>query len=197
MVGGRQVIATISGNITQVETGSLVVEVGGVGLLVYVPDPISDLANVGETIFLHTYLVVREDALALYGFEMQEGRDYFKLLLGVSGIGPRLAVTILSTLTPEAIRRAIFNEQAEIFSQVPGVGPKTAQKISFSLQDKISKEEGYEPLAAMSDADSEVLSALVALGYSVVEAQAALQSIPKDAPDDVETRLRFALAYFS
>ena len=190
-------IATISGNITQVETGSLVVEVGGVGLLVYVPDPISDLANVGETIFLHTYLVVREDALALYGFEMQEGRDYFKLLLGVSGIGPRLAVTILSTLTPEAIRRAIFNEQAEIFSQVPGVGPKTAQKISFSLQDKISKEEGYEPLAAMSDADSEVLSALVALGYSVVEAQAALQSIPKDAPDDVETRLRFALAYFS
>ena len=190
-------IATISGNITQVETGSLVVEVGGVGLLVYVPDPISDLANVGETIFLHTYLVVREDALALYGFEMQEGRDYFKLLLGVSGIGPRLAVTILSTLTPEAIRRAVFNEQAEIFSQVPGVGPKTAQKISFSLQDKISKEEGYEPLAAMSDADSEVLSALVALGYSVVEAQAALQSIPKDAPDDVETRLRLALAYFS
>ena len=190
-------IATISGNITHVETGSLVVEVGGVGLLVYVPDPISDLANVGETIFLHTYLVVREDALALYGFEMQEGRDYFKLLLGVSGIGPRLAVTILSTLTPEAIRRAVFNEQAEIFSQVPGVGPKTAQKISFSLQDKISKEEGYEPLAAMSDADSEVLSALVALGYSVVEAQAALQSIPKDAPDDVEARLRLALAYFS
>lgn len=190
-------IATISGNITQVETGSLVVEVGGVGLLVYVPDPISDQANVGETIFLHTYLVVREDALALYGFEMQEGRDYFKLLLGVNGIGPRLAVTILSTLTPDAIRRAVFSEQAEVFSRVPGVGPKTAQKISFSLQDKISKEEGYEPLAAMSDADSEVLSALVALGYSVVEAQGALQSIPRDAPDDVETRLRLALAYFS
>jgi len=191
------VIATISGNITQVETGSLVVEVGGVGLLVYVPDPISDQANVGETIFLHTYLVVRQESLALYGFEMQEGRDYFKLLLGVSGIGPRLAVTILSTLTPDAIRRAVFSEQAELFSRVPGVGPKTAQKISFSLQDKISKEEGYEPLAAMSDADSEVLSALVALGYSVVEAQAALQSIPRDASDDVETRLRLALAYFS
>ena len=190
-------IATISGNIAQVETGSLVVEVGGVGLLVYVPDPISDQAKVGQAIFLHTYLVVREDALALYGFEMQEGRDYFKLLLGVSGIGPRLAVTILSNLTPDAIRRAVFSDQAEVFSRVPGVGPKTAQKIAFSLQDKISKDEGYEPLAAMSDADSEVLSALVALGYSVVEAQAALQSIPRDAPDDVETRLRFALAYYS
>ena len=190
-------IATISGNVTQVETGSLVVEVGGVGLLVYVPAPLSDQAKPGQTVFMHTYLVVREDVLALYGFETQEGRDYFKLLLGVSGIGPRLAVTILSTLTPEAIRRAVFSEQPEIFSRVPGVGPKTAQKISFSLQDKISKEEGYEPLAAMSDADSEVLSALVALGYSVVEAQAALQSIPKDAPEDVESRLRLALVYFS
>ncbi len=190
-------IASISGNITQVDTGSLVVEVGGVGLLIYVPDPLSDQAKSGQTVFLHTYLVVREDALSLYGFDTQEGRDYFKLLLGVSGIGPRLAVAILSTLTPESIRRAVFSEQPEIFSRVPGVGTKTAQKISFSLQDKISKDEGYEPLAAMSDADSEVMSALVVLGYSVVEAQAALQSIPRDAPDEVETRLRLALVYFS
>lgn len=190
-------IASISGNITQVDTGSLVVEVGGVGLLIYVPDPLSDQAKSGQTVFLHTYLVVRQDALSLYGFDTQEGRDYFKLLLGVSGIGPRLAVTILSTLTPDSIRRAVFSEQPEIFSRVPGVGTKTAQKISFSLQDKISKNEGYEPLAAMSDADSEVMSALVALGYSVVEAQAALQSIPRDAPDEVETRLRLALVYFS
>jgi Holliday junction DNA helicase RuvA len=191
------VIATLSGKVTHVEPGSLVVEVGGVGLLVYVPDPISDQARAGRAFFLHTYLVVREDALALYGFETQEARDYFKLLLGVSGIGPRLAVTILSKLTPEAIRRAVFSENADIFSSVPGVGPKTAQKISFSLQDKITRDEGYEHLAAMSDADSEVLSALVALGYSVVEAQAALQSIPRDAPEDVESRLRLALAYFS
>lgn len=190
-------IATINGKISQVEAGSLVVEVGGVGLQVYVPDPISDQVKTGQTLFLHTYLVVREDALALYGFDTREGRDYFKLLLGVSGIGPRLAVTILSSLTPEAIRRAVFSEQPEIFSRVPGVGAKTAQKISFNLQDKIPKDVGYEPLAAMSDADSEVLSALVALGYSVVEAQAALQSIPRDAPEDVESRLRLALVYFS
>jgi Holliday junction DNA helicase RuvA len=197
MVGRATMIATLSGKVTQIEQGSLVVELGGVGILVYVPDPLSDRANTGQSIFLHTYLVVREDALALYGFDTQEGRDYFKLLLGVSGIGPRLAVTILSTLKPEAIRRAVFSEQPEIFSRVPGVGIKTAQKIAFNLQDKISKEEGYEPLAAMSEADTEVMSALIALGYSVVEAQAALQSIPRDAPEDVESRLRIALVYFS
>ena len=123
-------------------------------------------------------------------YYMSEGASLFDL--SVSHCMARV-----STLTPEAIRRAVFNEQPEIFSRVPGVGAKTAQKISFSLQDKISKEAGYEPLAAMSDADSEVLSALVTLGYSVVEAQAALQSIPKDAPEDVESRLRLALVYFS
>ncbi|MCJ7535654.1 MAG: Holliday junction branch migration protein RuvA [Anaerolineales bacterium] len=190
-------IASINGNVIQVEVGSLVVEVGGVGLFISVPDPLTDLIKPGQSIYLHTYLIVRQDALSLYGFDTQEGRDYFKLLLSVSGIGPRLAVTILSTLTPDSIRRAIITEQADIFSQVPGVGKKTAQKILFNLQDKISQEDGYEPLAVMSDVDSEVLSALVTLGYSVVEAQAALQSIPRDAPEDVEGKLRLALSYFS
>ena len=190
-------IATLNGSISHIGEGSLVVEVGGVGLLVFVPDPLSDQLASGQNVFLHTYLIVRQDALALYGFDSIEGREYFVLLLGVSGIGPRLAVTILSSLTPEAIRRAIVTDQSEVFQRVPGVGKKTAQKIVFSLQDKITKEDGFEPLAAMSEVDSEVLSALIALGYSVVEAQAALQSIPKDAPEDVEQRLRLALAYFS
>lgn len=190
-------ISSIHGKIIRIDEGSLIVEVGGVGLLVYVPDPLTDELSPGENVFLHTYLIVRQDALALYGFDSNESREYFAMLLGVSGIGPRLAVTILSTLTPESIRRAIVTDQAEIFSRVPGVGKKTAQKIVFSLQDKVSKEEGFEPIAAMSEADSEVLSALIALGYSVVEAQAALQSIPRDAPQDVEERLRLALMYFS
>ncbi len=190
-------ISSLKGSVGQVGVGSLVVEIGGVGLLVYVPDPLTDQLNIGQSIYLHTYLIVRQDALALYGFESREGRDFFVLLLGVSGIGPRLAVSILSSLTPETIRRAIITEQAEVFSRVPGVGKKTAQKIVFSLQDKITKEEGFEPIAAMSEADSEVLSALVALGYSVVEAQAALQSIPRDSPEEVEERLRLALSYFS
>lgn len=189
-------IATLSGQILHIEPGNLVVEVGGVGLLVHVPAPLADQLHPGEAVFLYTHLVVRQDALALYGFETSESRELFNLLLSVDGIGPRLALAILSTLNPDTIRRAVFNEQAEVFSRVPGVGKKTAQKILLSLQDRIPGAEGLAPLAAMSDADSEALSALIALGYSVVEAQAALQSIPRDAPQDVETRLRLALQYF-
>jgi Holliday junction DNA helicase RuvA len=191
------VIASLHGKVNQVEEGSLVIEVGGVGLQVFVPSPLSDELSPGQNVFLYTSMIVRQDALALYGFDSLDGREIFDLLLGVSGVGPRLAVTILSTLTPDSIRRAIITEQAEIFNQVPGVGNKTAQKILFNMQDKISKEEGFEPIAKMSEVDSEVLSALVALGYSVVEAQAALQSIPRDTPEDVEQRLRIALRYFS
>jgi len=190
-------IATVSGKVVQVESGSLVVEVGGVGLLVNVPLLISDQARIGEAVFLFTQLVVRQDLLALYGFDTAEGREFFNLLLSVNGVGPRLALSVLSTLNPDAIRRAVFNEQAEVLSRVPGVGKKTAQKILLSLQDRITSAEGLAPMAAMSEVDNEVLSALIALGYSVVEAQAALQSIPREAAQEVETRLRLALQYFT
>lgn len=190
-------IASIHGKINQVEEGSLVIEVGGVGLRVFVPDPLSDELSPGQTVFLHTYLIVRQDALILYGFDSLECLEIFSLLLAVSGVGPKLAVTILSTLSPDLIRQAVVTQQADIFSRVPGVGKKTAQKILFNLQDKIPVEEGFEPIAKMSEVDSEVLSALIALGYSVVEAQSALQYIPRDTPQDVEQRLRLALSYFS
>ena len=190
-------IATVSGKVVQVESGSLVVEVGGVGLLVNVPLLISDQARIGEAVFLFTQLVVRQDLLALYGFDTAEVREFFNLLLSVNGVGPRLALSVLSTLNPDAIRRAVFNEQAEVLSRVPGVGKKTAQKILLSLQDRITSAEGLAPMAAMSEVDNEVLSALIALGYSVVEAQAALQSIPREAAQEVETRLRLALQYFT
>jgi Holliday junction DNA helicase RuvA len=190
-------IATLSGQVLTSEPDGVIVEVGGVGFLVHVPIPVRDKLSPGDAIFLHTYLVVREDVLALYGFETKEGREFFMLLLSVDGVGPRTALSVLSTLTPDAIRRAVFHEQAEIFSRVPGVGKKTAQKLLLYLQDRIKAVEGLEPVAVMSDADAEVLAALTALGYSVVEAQAAIQAIPRDAPHDVEARLRLALQYFS
>ena len=159
--------------------------------------PVSDLLQPGEAVFLHTQLIVRQDSLALYGFDSPEGREFFNLLLTVNGIGPRVALSVLSTLTPDAIRRAVFSDQADVFNLVPGVGRKTAQKILLNLKDRVAVVEGLAPIAAMSDVDTEVLAALTSLGYSVVEAQAALQSIPRDAPLDVETRLRLALQYFS
>jgi holliday junction DNA helicase RuvA len=190
-------IASLNGKVTQIEANSIVVEVGGVGVQVFVPAHLREQLRRGESVYLYTQLIVRQDALALYGFENDEGREFFSLLLTVNGVGPRMALAILSTLTTDTIRRAVFNEQPEIFNRVPGVGKRTAQKILFSLQDRIAAVEGLEPIAALTDTDTEVLTALTTLGYSVVEAQAALQSIPRDAPADVEERLRLALQYFS
>ena len=189
-------IASVSGKILSLEAHSAVIEVGGVGLQVNIPAPLRDKLRPGESVFLFTVLIVRQDALSLYGFDSAEQRVFFNLLMGVDGIGPRMALAVLSTLSTDAIRRGVFNEQAEVFSRVPGVGKKTAQKILLYLHDRVSAVEGLEPIAALSDADSEVLTALTTLGYSVVEAQAALQSIPRDTPADVETRLRLALQYF-
>jgi Holliday junction DNA helicase RuvA len=183
--------------VQEVNADHIVLEVGGVGLQVFVPAPTRDHMHSGDNVFLHTHLVVREDALTLYGFETHEGRDFFNLLLSVNGVGPKLALSVLSSLTPDAIRRAIYHEQDEVFARVPGVGKKTAQKILLHLQDRIPMAAGLEPVAAMSDVDAEVMNALTALGYSVVEAQSALQSIPRDAPQDIETRLRLALQYFA
>ena len=115
----------------------------------------------------------------------------------MNGVGPRLALAVLSTLDPNAIRRAVFNKQADIFNRVSGVGKKTAQKILLHLEDKVTAADGLEPVAAMDDTDTEVLEALTAMGFSVVEAQSAIQAIPKDAPEDVEERLRIALGYFN
>lgn len=190
-------ISSIRGRVSEITEDGLVVEVGGVGLEIYTPAELSHQAEFGKTISLHTYLVVRETELSLYGFSTREERQFFILLIGVNGVGPRLALAVLSTLTPNAIRRAVFAEQSEIFSRVPGVGKTTAQKIQLHLKNKIKNVDGLEAAAALDDLDTEVIGALTTLGYSIVEAQAALQSIPKDAPRDVEARLRLALAYFS
>jgi Holliday junction DNA helicase RuvA len=189
-------IATLRGEIAQIEETALIVEVGGVGLRVFVPAPVRAKLKVGETGFLFTHLVVREDALTLYGFESQADRDLFTMLLGVDGVGPKVALSVLSSMTLDAVQRAVFTEEGELFSRVPGVGKKTAQKIVLHLKDKLKPTDGLSRLSAMSDADSEVLAALTALGYSVVEAQGAIQAIPKDAPDDAGERLRLALQYF-
>jgi Holliday junction DNA helicase RuvA len=189
-------IATLRGEISQVEDNALVVEVGGVGIRVFVPAPLRTRVKAGEAAYLFTHLIVREDALTLYGFESQSDRDLFNILLGVDGVGPKVALSVLSTMTLDSIRNAVFSDEPDILSRVPGVGKKTAQKMALHLKDKLKPGDGLSKLAAISDTDSEVLAALTSLGYSVVEAQTALQSLPKDAPDDTEERLRLALQYF-
>jgi Holliday junction DNA helicase RuvA len=189
-------IATLRGEIAQVEENALVIEVGGVGLRVFVPAPLRTRSKAGEVLMLYTHLVVREDALVLYGFESQPERELFNTLLGVDGVGPKAALSVLSTLTLDAIQRAVFADQTEVLNRVPGIGKKTAQKMAIHLKDKLKPMDALASMAAMTDWDSEVMAALTALGYSVVEAQAAIQALPKDAPEDTEERLRMALQYF-
>ena len=189
-------IATLRGEISQIEDNALILEVGGVGLRIFVPALLRARLKVGEIILLYTHLVVREDALTLYGFEAQGDRELFNVLLGVDGVGPKVALSVLSSMTLDAVQRAVFADEADLLSRVPGVGKKTAQKMALHLKDKLKPTDSLAGVAAMSNTDSEVLAALTSLGYSVVEAQAAIQSISKDAPDDTEERLRLALGYF-
>ena len=189
-------IATLRGEIIQIEENALILEVGGVGLRAFVPKPLLTRFQMGEIVLLQTHLVVRENDLSLYGFETASDRQLFLTLLGVDGVGPKVALSVLSTLNLETVQRAVFSEEPELLSRVPGVGKKTAQKIQLYLKDRLKPISGLEKIASMSDTDSEVLAALTSLGYSVVEAQTALQSLPKDAPDDVEQKLRLALGYF-
>lgn len=190
-------ISILRGSVISIETDGIIVDVNGIGFHVMVPSFLKDKVQPGEAVYLHTRMIIREDAWLICGFETKEGRDVFDLLLSVNGIGPRLALSILSTLTPDAIRRAVFNDQPDVFSRVPGIGKKTAQKIVLHLQDRLPQGEGFASISFISDVDTEVLAALTSLGYSLVEAQAALQWIPQDTPQDTETRLRIALQYFS
>lgn len=190
-------IASISGEISQVLDGQVVINLSGLGLLVNVTDNTCLDLHASRQLTLHTYLVVREDQLALYGFLTTEERDLFVHLIGVAGIGPKTGLATLSALTPETVRRAISMDQPEIFAKVPGIGKKTAQKVILDLQGKIQPLEPLEAASRLDDVDTEVLEALTALGYSVVEAQAALQSIGREENPDVEERLRKALQYFS
>jgi len=189
-------IASISGEVLSVGSQNLIVVVGGVGLQINVPLLLLKKAVVGEKIFLYTSLIVREDSLTLYGFEDPQENEFFMLFLGVNGVGPRTALAAVSTLSIDLIRRAVLSEEADLFSRIPGVGKKGAQKILLHLQGKIEATSPLEVVTRM-DVDMEILDALTGLGYSVVEAQAALQSIPRDAPENVEDRLRIALSYFA
>src|SRR5574341_1118912 len=191
-------ISSLRGLIQHIDNDFLLVEVGGVGIKVFVPSSVFEhVDGVGRMIFLHTHLIVREDALTLYGFATEDQRALFETLLGVQGVGPKLALAVLSYVSPDNLRRAVGQEQPEVLDRVPGVGKKTAEKIVFHLKDKFGPGLPLGATVPITDLDTDVLSALTTLGYSVVESQAALQSIPRDAPKDVEERVRLALQYFA
>lgn len=190
-------IASIQGKIIDKNDTSLVISLNGLGMQVFAPLNVVDRVKLQEEIFLYTYLAVREDSLTLYGFENKEQLNFFYMLIAVNGVGPKLGQTILSHVDTQTIRRAVITDEPELLHRIPGVGKKTAQKILLHLEGRIENTDSLSPIAQMSSVDTSIMEALTALGYSVVEAQSALQSISGDAPDDEETRLRMALQYFN
>ena len=189
-------ISRLRGAVLTIKPPIVVIDVGGVGFRVSCSQAALDTLDIGRTADLHTHLIVREDELSLYGFSSEEEVSFFQTLLGVSGIGPRTALAMLSKLQPETLRAAIVSDRVDVISGVPGIGKKTAEKIIFALKDKLGGLE-TAPAVPMSAVDAEVVSALTALGYSVAEAQAALGSLPRGEKMDLEDKIRQALNYFA
>lgn len=189
-------IAYLSGRIVNLTEDSIILDVQGIGFEIFISrNWLANLEN-GEKLAVHTHLVVREDLMALYGFQTTEEKALYLLLLGVDGIGPKLALAVISTLSLDNIKRAVLTEQPEFFSRVPGVGKKTAQKILIHMQGKFGPTLADGETYASSAVNDQVIEALTGLGYSIVEAQTAVQSLPKNTPDTVEDKLRIALSYF-
>jgi Holliday junction DNA helicase RuvA len=190
-------IANLKGTLLRTGRDAVVVQVGGVGFRVFVPKShLDQLGGPGQDVILYTHLHVRENELTLYGCGTEEELSFFRMLLGVSGIGPKVALAILSTLPPDNLRTAIAQEDVTLLARVPGIGPKTAKKLVFDLKDKVGAElVAGEPAPIMSESDADLIAALTGLGYSVTEAQEAIGALPREAMP-LEERVRLALAYF-
>lgn len=189
-------ITSIEGIVTEKNTDSVVISVSGLGFKVFVTNTLAGKTELHKAAGFFTLLVVREESLTLFGFESKDEREMFALLLSVSGVGPRTAMAALSSSSMDLIKRAVINEQPELLSNIPGVGKKTAQSIVLHLHGKIEGER-TQGRGVDFEIDNDVIAALTSLGYSVVEAQSALQMLPEDTPPDLETRIRTALKYFS
>ncbi len=187
-------IASLRGKLISKKPDSIIIDVGGVGYLVHVPLTIfSSIKNLNEDIFLHIHTYVREDALLLYGFINEEDKRIFSTLINVSGIGPRIALNILSTISSNDFHNAICNEDVSFLCRVPGLGKKTAQRLILELREKLPAItiEHKEPVF------DDTLSALVNLGYKKNIAREALQKAFNDGIRDIESLLKEALKYLT
>ncbi|MCA9981578.1 MAG: Holliday junction branch migration protein RuvA [Anaerolineales bacterium] len=188
-------IASLSGLVLKGGEDFVVVGVGGVGIRVFVPRTVLEDTAVGRQINLHTHLIVRETELTLYGFKHEDELQLFEVMLGVKGIGPKVGLAIVSTLSPELLKSAILREETAVLQRVPGIGKKTAERIMFDLRSKLDFSlESTTAVSLVTDNDAEVIEFLTALGFSIVEAQSALQKISRDV-QGVDERVQQALQF--
>ncbi|KUP96112.1 Holliday junction branch migration protein RuvA [Thermobifida cellulosilytica] len=199
-------IAFLSGRVASRGAGTAVIDVGGVGMTVHCTPATLARLQVGEQATVATALVVREDSLTLFGFADEDERDTFERLQTAGGVGPRLALAMLSVHTPDALRRAVAAEDTAALTRVPGIGRKGAQRIVLELKGKLGEPVGGETAAPAQPAAQEplpwrpqVVSGLVNLGWSTREAEAAADAVAAEAGEqaDVAALLRSALRRLS
>ena len=172
-------IASLYGTLEAIAEDQIVVRVGGVGLQVTISASLQEmLGAVGSQIVLHTFLIVREKELTLYGFSEAEERALFEILLGVPGVGPRLALAILSTLSPEVLSGAVARDEPEVLTRVPGIGKKTAQKMIFELKGRLDPDMLPAGLMAISDTDTHTFLNLRTAGARTWTAASAGMDTP-------------------
>jgi Holliday junction DNA helicase RuvA len=190
-------IASIRGKVESLGADWAIVGVGGIGLQVFMPtSTMSQVAVVGHEVNLYTHLHLREDNVTLYGFASAGELELFRLLINVTGLGPKLALAVLSAMETEQLVIAIATGSTELLTTIPGIGTKMAQRLVLELKDKIGAGMMTTAGVDLAGENADVLAALTSLGYSAAEAGRALASLPGDEKLSLEEKVKLALEYF-
>jgi len=191
-------IASLHGRLESMSGDGVVLNVGGIGFQVYLPtSTLSSLGNIGEEVSLHTHLHLREDSVTLYGFASADELRLFQTLLSVSGLGPRLALAMLSAMSLEQLTMAIATGSTDLLRSIPGIGKKVADRLVLELKDKVAAGWVTTPAAQLAEENTDVLTALISLGYSASEASRAIASLPVSSELSLEEKIKQALGYFA
>lgn len=202
-------ISFVKGKLVYIYENTIIVENNGIGYEIFVPmSVIGNMPQIGSEVMIYTYMNVREDALQLFGFLDRDTLEVFKLLITVSGIGPKGAIGVLGTLSADDIRYAVMAEDAKTIAKAPGIGAKTASKVVIELKDKLKMRDVAEDIKSEIDgqqsifekddtkqAVSDAIESLVALGYSATEATKAVRKADKGDSVTVEELLKLSLKY--
>jgi len=187
-------IASIRGKLEAVGADYIIVDVNGIGFQVYTPpSTLGSFGSTGNEVKLFTHFQMREDGISLYGFSSTSELALFKNLLGVSGLGPRLALTMISEMDLESLAAAIISGNVDLLTAIRGIGKKTASRIVLELRDKLATGDAMLPLSAVSQENNDVIAALISLGYSTAEATRAVNGLPRDEKLVLEDKIKFAL----
>ena len=190
-------ISSLQGTVESLGADGAIINVGGIGFQVFMPTTgLSALGTPGTEVTVYTHLHVREDNLSLYGFITADELWLFETLIGVTGLGPRLALAMLSTMNPEQITTAIATASADMLTIVPGIGKRVADRIILELKEKIGAGWIITPVTQVTQDNTDVLAALTSLGYSAAEAAKAIATLPSDSTLDIEEKIKLALQYF-